>query len=323
MRFAILVKASDSTEAGDMPGEETLNEVVEYHEELEKAGALYDATGLRPTREGWRIRYSADTRTVVNGPFLEAKDQIAGFTIIQVDSREEAMGWAMRFPWPTIDRDVGGEIEVRQLFELGDFVQGPALARFRRLGPIERIAADVEHARPDLTSATAPNGTATILFTDIEGSTQLTERLGDREWMSLLREHNEIVRAQASMHSGFEVKSQGDGFMLAFSSASDAVRCAMGIQRSLAERDPRAEELRVRVGLHTGEPVREADDFYGKAVILAARIAAEARGSEILVSSLVRDLVESSGEFSFGDPTDAVLKGLSGMHRVSAVRWRT
>jgi hypothetical protein len=91
MRFAILVKASDSTEAGVMPGEETLNEVVEYHEELEKAGALYDATGLSPTREGWRIRYSGDTRTVLNGPFLEAKDQIAGFTIIQVDSREEAM----------------------------------------------------------------------------------------------------------------------------------------------------------------------------------------------------------------------------------------
>jgi class 3 adenylate cyclase len=228
----------------------------------------------------------------------------------------------MRFPWPTIDRDVGGEIEVRQLFELGDFVQGPALVRFRRLGPIERIAADVGHARPDLTSATAPNGTATILFTDIEGSTQLTERLGDREWMSVLREHNEIVRAQAAMHSGFEVKSQGDGFMLAFPSASDGMRCAVGIQRSLTERDPRAEELRVRIGLHTGEPVREADDFYGKAVILAARIAAEARGSEILVSSLVRDLVESSGEFSFEDPTDAVLKGLSGMYRLSAVRWR-
>src|SRR5512132_3164450 len=113
MRFAILVKASASTEAGVMPGEETLNDVVEYHEELEKASALYDAAGLRPTREGWRIRYAGDTRTLVNGPFLEATDQVAGFTIIQVDSREEAMGWAMRFPWPTPERDVGGEIEVR------------------------------------------------------------------------------------------------------------------------------------------------------------------------------------------------------------------
>jgi class 3 adenylate cyclase len=83
-----------------------------------------------------------------------------------------------------------------------------------------------------------------------------------------------------------------------------------------------ADALRVRIGLHTGEPVREADDFYGKAVILAARIAAEARGSEILVSSLVRELTQSAGEFSFEDPTDVELKGLSGMYRLSAVRWQ-
>jgi class 3 adenylate cyclase len=258
----------------------------------------------------------------VNGPFAEENEQIAGYTIIDVASREEAMGWAMRFPRPSNHEDEDGEIEVRQLFELKDFVQGAAIERFRELGSIERIAVDVEHDRPDLSSATAPNGTATILFTDIEGSTELTERLGDREWMSLLGMHNEIVRAQAAEHSGFEVKSQGDGFMLAFASARDAVRCAIGVQRALAERDPSGPELRVRIGLHTGEPVREAEDFYGKAVILAARIAAEARGSEILVSSLVRELTESSGEFGFEEPTDAKLKGLSGMHRLSAVRWR-
>jgi class 3 adenylate cyclase len=323
MRFAILVKATEASEAGVMPSEETLSEVVEYHEELEKAGALYDASGLRPTREGWRIRYSGNTRTVIDGPFLDATDQIAGYTIIQVDTREEAIGWAMRFPWPTLDSSVDGEIEVRQLFELEEFIQGPALARFRQLEPIDRIAADVERARPDLTSATAPNGTTTILFTDIEGSTQLTERLGDHEWMALLREHNEIVRAQTALHSGFEVKSQGDGFMLAFPSARDAVRCAIGIQLALAEQVSKEEELRVRIGLHTGEPVREADDFFGKAVILAARIAAEARGSEILVSSLVRDLTESLGEFTFEPSTEAELKGLTGMYRLSAVRWRT
>jgi class 3 adenylate cyclase len=298
-----------------------LTEVVAYHEELAEAGALYDATGLQPTSEGWRIRHSGGTRTVVDGPFAEAKDQIAGYTIIQVGSREEAMGWAMRYP-ATTDEGEEGVIEIRQLFELEDFVQGPAIARFRELGLLERIAVDVERARPDLTRATAPNGTTTILFTDIEGSTQLTESLGDRAWMSLLREHNTIVREQAAKHSGFEVKSQGDGFMLAFASARDAVRCAIGIQFALAEMESNAHELRVRIGLHTGEPVREVDDFYGKAVILAARIASEARGSEILVSSLVRDLTESTGEFRFEAPTDAELKGLSGMYRLSAVRWR-
>jgi class 3 adenylate cyclase len=296
--------------------------VVEYLEELEQAGVLHDAIGLRPTREGWRIRYSREGRTVVDGPFAEARDQVNGWTIIQVGSPEEAMGWAMRFPWPTPDKDLGGEIEVRQIFEFDEFEQGPAIARFRRLETIDRIALDVERARPDITAATAPNGTATILFTDIEGSTQLNESLGDDRWVSLLREHNEIVRTQSGLREGFEVNSQGDGFMLAFPSARNALRCAIGIQRSLAERDPEAPGLRVRIGLHTGEPIREADDFYGTAVNLAARIAAEARGSEILVSSLVRDLVESTGEFAFEDPTDAELKGLSGMHRLSAVRWR-
>ena len=321
MRFAILVKSTEASEAGEMPGEESLADVVTYHEELARAGALYDATGLHPTREGWRIRYSRGTRTVVDGPFAGGNEQIAGWTIIDVASREEAMGWAMRFPRPTGREEDDGEIEVRQLFELKDFIQGPAIERFRKLGSIERIAVDVEHDRPDLSSATAPNGTATILFTDIEGSTELTERLGDHEWMVLLAEHNEIVRAEAAKHSGFEVKSQGDGFMFAFATARDALRCAIGIQQALADRDS-GPELRVRIGLHTGEPVREADDFYGKAVILAARIASEARGSEILVSSLLRELTESSGEFAFEAPTDATLKGLSGTYRLSAVRWR-
>jgi class 3 adenylate cyclase len=323
MRFAILVKATRSSEAGVMPNEEKLAEVVAYHEELERAGALYDASGFRPTREGWRIRYSGSARTVVDGPFAEADEQVAGYTIIRVNSREEALGWTLRFPRPTPGDGEDGEIEVRQLFELEDFVQGPAIARFRQLAAIERIAMDVERARPDVTAATAPNGTTTVLFTDIEGSTQLTERLGDASWLSLLREHNRIVRGQAARHSGFEVKSQGDGFMLAFASARDAVRSAIGIQRELAEPGATAHELWVRIGLHTGEPVREGDDFFGKSVVLAARIAAEARGAEILVSSLVRDLTESSGEFSFEAPTDTELKGLSGMYRLSAVRWGT
>jgi class 3 adenylate cyclase len=231
------------------------------------------------------------------------------------------MDWAMRYPNPAFGGE-NGEIEVRQLFEFDDFEPGPAVDRFIELGLMDQIAVDVQRTRPDLSGAAAPNGTVTVLFTDIEGSTELTERLGDRMWMELLREHNAIVREQLATHSGFEVKSQGDGFMLAFSSARDAVQCAIGIQRALTDRDPNGNELRVRIGLHTGEPIREADDFYGKAVNLAARIAAQARGSEILVSSLVRELTESSGEFSFSAPTDVELKGLSGVHRLSAVRWR-
>jgi hypothetical protein len=193
MRFVILVKASETSEAGGLPDEELLTAQVAYHEELAEAGALIDATGLRPTSEGWRIKYSGEQRTLVEGPFARAGDQIAGYTIIRVSSREEAMGWAMRYPKPALEGE-DAKIEIRQLFELEDFVQGPAVARFRELGLLDRIAVDVERARPDLTPATAPNGTVTILFTDIEGSTQLTESLGDREWVGLLREHNAIVR---------------------------------------------------------------------------------------------------------------------------------
>ena len=321
MRYIILIKGTDATEAGEMPGQELMGEVARFTEELANAGALYDATGLKPTSSGWRIRFRGEDREMVPGPFPDPTDIIAGYTIMRVDSREEAIEWSMRYPNPA-----GGlassEIEVREFFELEDFEQGPAIDRFRELGLIDTIATAIIQSRPDLSTATAPNGTVTILFTDIEGSTQLTEQLGDDDWLTVLREHNEIVRSQVIEYSGFEVKSQGDGFMLAFPSAKDALRCAIGIQRALAARESNGTGLRVRIGLHTGEPVRDADDFYGKAVILAARIASEARGSEILASSLVRELTESSGEFDFEAPTDAELRGLSGIHQVSAVRWQ-
>jgi class 3 adenylate cyclase len=183
---------------------------------------------------------------------------------------------------------------------------------------IESIAESVWDERPDVTHVTAPNGTVTILFTDMEGSTQLMERLGEEDWMAVLRDHNRVVREHAARQSGFEVKSQGDGFMLAFASARNALRCAVGIQQELSCRE---DMVRVRIGLHTAEAIREADDFYGKGVVLAARVAAEARGAEILVSSLVRDLLETSGEFSFGDPVEVELKGLNGFHRLHAVSW--
>jgi class 3 adenylate cyclase len=184
------------------------------------------------------------------------------------------------------------------------------------------MAWEVERERPNLAPVAAPNGTVTILFTDIEGSSKMNETLGDRAWLALLGEHNAIVRELAAINSGFEVKSQGDGFMLAFASARDALRCAIGIQSALTERSDGAGSLRVRMGLHTGEAIRKADDFFGKAVVIAARIAARAGGSEIQVSSLVRELVASSGEFELEGPDQVELKGLAGLHDVYLIRWR-
>ncbi|MDR3381598.1 YciI family protein [Cupriavidus basilensis] len=132
MRFMILVKATQDSEAGAMPDESRFAAMAAYHEQLAKAGVLLDAAGLKPTSAGWRIRYAGGQRTVIDGPFAQSKEIVAGYTLIQVRSREEAMEWARRFPSPHGDM-ADGEIEVRQLFELEDFAPSPALERFRDL----------------------------------------------------------------------------------------------------------------------------------------------------------------------------------------------
>ena len=131
MRFMIIVKATKESEAGVMPPDELFTAMADYHEQLAKAGVLLDANGLQPSSKGWRIKYSGDKRTVIDGPFTEAKELVAGYTIIQVKSREEALEWARRFPNPHMQE---GEIEVRQMFELEDFGESEAIDRFREMG---------------------------------------------------------------------------------------------------------------------------------------------------------------------------------------------
>jgi len=128
----IIVKATKDSEAGVMPEEKLLAEMVAFHEELQKAGVLLDGSGLQPSSKGWRIKYTGGKRSVIDGPFTETKELIAGYTLIQVKSREEAMEWTRRFPNPAIGGK-DGEIEVRQLFELEDFGQSEAVDRFREM----------------------------------------------------------------------------------------------------------------------------------------------------------------------------------------------
>ncbi|MDP4075606.1 YciI family protein [Acidovorax sp. A1169] len=131
MRFMILVKASPESEAGVLPGEEMLATMGAYHEELSRAGVLLDGVGLKASAQGWRVRYgSSGKRTVVDGPFTETKELIAGYTLIQVRSRDEAMEWARRFPNPR-GEGLDAEIEVRPVFELDDFAPGEGVQRFR------------------------------------------------------------------------------------------------------------------------------------------------------------------------------------------------
>jgi hypothetical protein len=133
MRFMIMVKANEGSEAGVMPEEELFTAMADYHEELVKAGVLLDASGLQPSAKGWRIEYSGGKRTVIDGPFTEAKELIAGYTLIQVKSKEEAMEWSKRFPAP-FGENAEGAIEIRQLYELEDFRLSEAVERFREMG---------------------------------------------------------------------------------------------------------------------------------------------------------------------------------------------
>lgn len=135
MRFMIIVKATAESEAetNPAPEEALLAEMADYHEQLVKAGVLLDASGLKPSSQGWRIRYEGEKRRVIDGPFAETKELIAGYTLIQVKSREEAMEWARRFPNPA-GTGKPAEIEVRPLYELEDFAPSESVERFRNMG---------------------------------------------------------------------------------------------------------------------------------------------------------------------------------------------
>jgi class 3 adenylate cyclase len=170
--------------------------------------------------------------------------------------------------------------------------------------------------------ALAKEDVHTILFTDVEASTALTDRLGDAKARDVLRTHEGIVREALRTHGGSEVKTMGDGFMASFSSATKALECAIAVQRAFEEHNETAEEpIKVRVGLNAGEPIAEEEDLFGTAVIRAARIAALAEGGEILVANVVRELSEGKG-FLFADRGDTALRGFEDPVRLFEVRWR-
>jgi len=157
----------------------------------------------------------------------------------------------------------------------------------------------------------------TLLITDICGSTVMAEAMGDIRWVRLLKKHDDRVRDCVAQHGGTELKHQGDGFLLAFPSARRALLCAVAMQKGFAEM-----ELPVRMGLHTGEVIRDGDDLYGRNVILASRIADQANAGEILLSSLTKELTDSSGDLGFSGDRELELKGLNGTFRVWSLAWQ-
>jgi adenylate cyclase len=180
-------------------------------------------------------------------------------------------------------------------------------------------------------TAAMPPGMVTILFTDMEGSTTLTQRVGDARAQALLRAHNTIVRDALKAHGGSEIKHTGDGVMASFPTASRALECAIAVQQGFAERNAslpahpepvegRAEPIRVRIGLNAGEPVAEEEDLFGTAVQLAARVCARAEPGQVLVSNVVRELSAGKG-FLFSDQGDIVLRGFEDPVRLYELRW--
>ena len=185
---------------------------------------------------------------------------------------------------------------------------------------IEVLADWAAVERPDLARVT-PDGRVVILFSDIEESTALNERIGDRAWVRLIGAHDKLVSGLVQRRSGHVVKSQGDGYMIAFARPEEAVRCGIDVQQALhkSAKRKREEDIRVRIGIHMGRSVRRGDDLFGRNVAMAARVAAQAVGGEILVSQPVRDAVSDCDDIRFDEGRDVELKGFSGSYRLFAV----
>jgi class 3 adenylate cyclase len=231
----------------------------------------------------------------------------------------------LAFPEVGVARELASRIPDARLVLL----EGTSIMPF--LGDMDAVLAAIdEFLGEGEEAAAAPKvgeGLQTILFTDVEGSTALTQRLGDARAREVLREHERMVREALKAHGGAEVKTMGDGFMASFSSATRALESAIAMQRAFAEHNESAEEsIRVRIGLNAGEPIAEDDpdgrsDLFGTAVNEAARITAAAQGGEILVANVVRELAKGK-DFQFADRGDVALKGFDEPVRLYEVRWR-
>jgi class 3 adenylate cyclase len=207
----------------------------------------------------------------------------------------------------------GGREAVKNIWQTANIIRKEGFGAAVR-SSIEDLADWAEVERPDL-ARLAPDGNVAIMFSDIEESTALNERIGDRAWVKLIGRHDKMVRRYVQSHRGHVVKSQGDGFMVAFAAPEQAVRCSIDLQQELSKRP---NGIRVRIGIHTGKSVRRGDDLFGRNVAMAARVAAEADGGQTLVSESVRDAV--GDDIALDDGRDVELKGFSGKQRLYAVK---
>jgi class 3 adenylate cyclase len=272
-------------------------------------------------------RYTALLRECATQEALQAFMASArGFDVTallpQLKSPTLVLQWRQAaFPPVEVARELASRIPGARLALLED---APYLSvSTAALAAIDEFLAEEEEESKTL----APEDVHTILFTDVEGSTALTQRLGDAKARAVLREHERIVREALKSHGGSEMKMTGDGFMASFTSAVRALESAIAMQRAFAAHNRSADEpIRVRVGMNAGEPIAEDDpegrsDLFGAAVIRAARIAALAKGGEILVANVVRELAEGK-EFLFSDRGEVTLRGFDDPVHLYELGWQ-
>ncbi len=223
-------------------------------------------------------------------------------------------------------RVMAASIPNARLVMLDGLAQDDLARMVRAIGDLLGTEPAIRAQRPAAPATTAAAGVRTILFTDMVEHTEMMRRLGDSAGREVLREHEEITRDVLRRHGGDEVKTLGDGFMASFPSVTGAVECAIDLQRAFDVRNTGVgahhdAPLHVRIGLNAGEPIAEAGDLFGATVIMAARIAAQAGGGEILVADTVRGLCSGKG-FLFADRGENVLRGFEDPVRLYEVRWR-
>lgn len=267
--------------------------------------------------------------TFVNGTRVEVPTAIGPDDVITIGNatlRVDPVWAAQQAPPPSAKRHGGGTLVAGGAAEFAVVTPvTPELASRRT--SIDIVAdAVAESALPDVAELVNDEGTLTIVFSDIESSTEMAANLGDAKWLEVLEIHNSIIRKEVADHNGREIKSQGDGFMLSFASARRAVMAMMRVQHlieSHAEAHPET-GVRVRIGIHTGEVILTGDgDLFGRHVIMAARIAGQAVGGQILVSGLVRQITEGGGDLPFGESMPTMLKGLGDKtYETHEVRWQ-
>ena len=209
---------------------------------------------------------------------------------------------------------------VKGVFETVDLVREKGVGGAIRTS-INDLAGWAQVERPDLVRIAGADGSVAILFSDIQGSTELNEKLGDKQWVKLLQRHDAVVRSAIQRHEGHVVKTQGDGFMAAFTTPEQAVRCAIAVQQAFEKGRKGSGPVQIRIGIHYGDVVHRDNDIFGRNVAQAARVAALAEGREILVSEAVAAAVDACEDVVLTEQREVRLKGLSGDHLVSVVDW--